>query len=79
MRLYRVHIDRVLYVLAEDALDAEHIAVHEAPNSDETEVHVEPAKPERVTSDGWDNYPPYGQPAHETQVKAGYLMKRQST
>ena len=61
MKLYRVHIDRVLYIVAEDALDAERLAVHVDPNMDETEVDVAPANENIVRMDGWENHPPYGQ------------------
>jgi hypothetical protein len=74
MKLYRVHIDRVLYVMASDALEAENIAIHEQPNMDETVTDVEPATPHGVQGDGWENYPPYGQ--WGTPLKAGEIMKK---
>jgi hypothetical protein len=62
MKLYRVHIDRVLYVLADDAFEAERLAIEARPNMDETEVDVEPATAKGVQMDGWMEFPPYGLP-----------------
>lgn len=77
MRLYRVHIDRVLYVMADDVLDAEHKAINADPNMDETEVDVERATPNGLQMDGWENHPPYGQPYGEEPKAAIELLKSQ--
>lgn len=76
MRLYRVHIDRVLYVMAENDREAEDIAVHERPNKDETEVEVTPATAHEVLCDGWENFPPYGQ--FGEPLKAGEIVKKKA-
>ena len=74
MKLYRVHIDRVLYVVADDAMDAECKAVHMHPNPDETEVDVEPATQNGAEADGWLEFPPYGQPSG-VMTKAKEFLK----
>lgn len=61
MKLYRIRLTRVLYVLAEEAGQAERWA-EEAPHNssevEETEISV--ATREEMVDDGWENSEPWG-------------------
>jgi hypothetical protein len=61
MKLYRVEVRRVVYVVAQDALEAEQEGPRYANEDDQTpDVVVSLAKRKWLTRDGWEGSLVYG-------------------
>ena len=63
MKLYRVQVTKVIYVLAQDALEASVAGQHHVERDDgEPDVEVTPATAKSLQADGWRNALVYGEP-----------------